>query len=174
MRFLVARALSQGRQSILQSPVLKTPFLQRCSFLPTIQTASATFRAQAGFKPNPSEVPINPNSKNKIPEKKRILKRSFDPLPTRTEEQLIASLPYIVRRTPYAQVPIYRKFMSGGNRCIIILKKIDGDRRKLVEDLTGALSLDRKDIRLNPTTQHIEIKGNHLDKALEWLLRTGF
>ncbi|KAI5467090.1 hypothetical protein BGZ63DRAFT_418821 [Mariannaea sp. PMI_226] len=174
MRFLLSRALAQWRQPIVQNPSLRTSLIQRCAFLPTIQTASATFRAQATYKANPTDAPVNPNIKDKIPEKKRILKRPFVPPPTKTEEELIASLPYIVRRTPYAQVPIYRKFMSGGNRCIIILKKIDGDRRRLVEDLAVALSLERRDIRLNPTTQHIEIKGNHLDKTLEWLLQTGF
>lgn len=158
MRFLLPRALSTGRQALLQKPAFHASLAQRCSFLPAVQIAPASFKTHAGYKPNPSETPVNPNVRNKIHEKKRPIKRPFVPPPTKTEEELTAALPYIIRRTPYAQLPIYRKFMSGGNRCIILIKKIDGDRSKLVEDLTVALELQRKDIRLNPTTQQIEIK----------------
>ncbi|KAM5351807.1 hypothetical protein ACJ41O_004530 [Fusarium nematophilum] len=171
MRLLASRALSTGRQAILQRPV---SFKQRSTFLPVAQSAPATFRTHAGYRLNPQEKPANPTKKTKIPYKDRPLKRPFAPLPTKTEEELIASLPYIVRRTPYSQLPVYRKWMSGGNRCIVVIKKVDGDRSRLVEDLATVLEIKRPDIRLNPTTQQIEIKGNHFDKAIEWLLKTGF
>ncbi|KAK7423195.1 54S ribosomal protein img2, mitochondrial [Neonectria magnoliae] len=174
MRFLLPRALSAGRQNLLQKPVLYTSLVQRCSFISTAQAAPTSFKAHVGYKPNPAENPVNPNVRNKIHEKKRPIKRPFVPPPTKTEEQLITAFPYIIRRTPYAQLPIYRKFMSGGNRCIIIIKKIDGNRGKLVEDLATSLELDRKDIRLNPTTQQIEIKGNYFEKTLDWTLEKGF
>ncbi|KAH7156896.1 mitochondrial large subunit ribosomal protein-domain-containing protein [Dactylonectria macrodidyma] len=217
MRFLLTRALSTGRQALLQRPVAHAPLSQRCSFLPIRQIANqgdqqapseqvgeaskpkpkrkrkprlpkrsypgnidhssgqTSFKAPVGYNPNKSETPpINPNIKDKIPQSKRPLKRPFVPRPTKTAEELLELLPYIIRRTPYHQLPIYRKWLSGGNRCLILVKKIEGDRTKLVEDLAAALELDRKDVRLNPTTQHVEIKGNHFEKALDWLLETGF
>jgi len=102
------------------------------------------------------------------------MKRFFAPLPTKTEEQLAAAFPYIVRRTPYSQLPVYQKWMSGGNRVIVLIKKVDGDRTRLVEDLATALQVKRSDIRLNPTTQHIEIKGQYFKPAMDWLLNAGF
>ncbi|KAF4980897.1 hypothetical protein FZEAL_3182 [Fusarium zealandicum] len=171
MRLLASRALTTGRQALVQKPA---SLARPCISLPTIQALSASFKTHAGYKPNPLEKPVNPNKKNKIPYKDRVLKRPFLPLPTKTVKELAASLPYIVRRTPYSQLPIYRKWMSGGNRVIVIIKKVDGDRSRLVEDLTTALEIKRPDIRLNPTTQHIEIKGNYFDRAIEWLLKTGF
>ena len=48
--------------------------------------------------------------------------------------------------------------MSGGNRQVILIKKIDGDRRKMLEDMVASLEIGREDIRINPTTQHIELK----------------
>ncbi|KPM44252.1 hypothetical protein AK830_g2300 [Neonectria ditissima] len=174
MRFLLPRALSVGRQTLFQKPVLYTPIAQRCSSISTAQAAPTTFKAHVGYKPNPADKAVNPTVKNKIHEKKRPIKRPFVPPPTKTEEQLIAAFPYIIRRTPYAQLPIYRKFMSGGNRCIIMIKKVDGDRGKLVEDLATSLEIERKDIRLNPTTQQVEIKGNYFEKALDWMLAKGF
>lgn len=157
MRSLVPQALSAGRGAFAQRSVSLS---QRASFLPLTQTASASasasIKTQVGYKPNPLEKAAN--KKNKIPYSARPVKRPFVPLPTKTEAEVIAALPYIVRRTPYSQLPIYRKWMSGGNRCLVILKKVDGDRARLVEDLTTALEVKRPDIRLNPTTQHIEIK----------------
>ena len=64
--------------------------------------------------------------------------------------------------------------MSGGTRLIILIKKVDGDRRKMVEDLIAGLQITRDDVRLNPTTQHIELKGDYFEKAKNWLLATGF
>lgn len=64
--------------------------------------------------------------------------------------------------------------MSGGNRMIVIIKKIDGDRSKFIQDLARDLEIKPVDIRLNPTTQHVEIKGHVYDKAVEWILKTGF
>ncbi|CAM1504060.1 Fc.00g016510.m01.CDS01 [Cosmosporella sp. VM-42] len=173
MRPFIPRALSAGRQAALCSPASQTTLAQRFSLLPTIQAASASFKAHAGYKLNPSERPINPNSKNKIPDRSRQIKRPFVPLPTKTDEEL-ATMPYVVRRTPYSQLPIYRRWMSGGNRMLILIKKVEGDRRRLVDELAEELQLDKADIRLNPTTQHIEIKGNQFEKALDWLLAKGF
>ncbi|KAJ3526992.1 hypothetical protein NM208_g10927 [Fusarium decemcellulare] len=171
MRLLASRALSSGRQAILQQPV---SFPHRSFSVSALQAAEATYKLHAGYRVNPANKPSNPNKKDKIPYKDRQLTRPITPPPTKTAQQLAASLPYIVRRTPYSQVPVYRKWMSGGNREIILIKKVEGDRSRLVEDLAVALDIKRPDIRLNPTTQHIEIKGNYFNKAIDWLLKTGF
>lgn len=41
---------------------------------------------------------------------------------------------------------------------MVLIKKVDGDRKKLLEDLVETLGVSKQDIRLNPTTQHIELK----------------
>lgn len=48
--------------------------------------------------------------------------------------------------------------MSGGTKQVVTIKKIHGDKRKLLNELSEALSLDSGSIRINPTTQHIELK----------------
>ncbi|KAF4966287.1 hypothetical protein FSARC_6020 [Fusarium sarcochroum] len=171
MRFLTSRALSVGRQAITQKPV---SFTQRAFLGSAVPAGTNTFRTHVSYKPNPLEKPVNPNKKNKIPYKERPLKQPFTPLPTKTPEQLTKSHNYFIRRTPGSQLPIYRKWMSGGNRVIVIVKKIEGHRTLLVKDLMKALEINKTDIRLNPTTQHVEIKGDHFNKAMEWLLKTGF
>lgn len=158
MHSLVPRALSLGRLAIQRPTILPTSSFQRLSLLPTIQTASASLKAEATPKPNPAQVPRQPKPKKKIFDRSRPTKRAFTPPPTKTEEELTASLPYFVRRTPYAQLAVYRKFASGGTRIVVLVKRVDGDRRKFVVDLTEALKLEKEDVRLNPVTQHIEIK----------------
>ncbi|KAG6010547.1 hypothetical protein E4U21_005900 [Claviceps maximensis] len=95
------------------------------------------------------------------------------PPPTKTLEEL-ASSPYIVRRTPSTQLPVYKNFKSGGNLVMVMIKKVDGDRRRLLEDLVRALALKPSSIRINPTTQNLEIKGDYYEQAKSWLLARGF
>ncbi|KAF9769080.1 hypothetical protein IL306_013564, partial [Fusarium sp. DS 682] len=156
MNFLTSRVLSVGRQTIAQKPAI---FTQRAAYSAVAAPSTNTFKTHVSYKPNPLRQPVNPNRKNKIPYKDRQLKQPFFPLPsTKHPEQLGATLRYVVRRTPSSQLPVYRKWMSGGNRMIVIIKKIDGDRPKFVKDLARDLEIKPVDIRLNPITQHVEIK----------------
>lgn len=95
------------------------------------------------------------------------------PPPTKTTDEL-ASGPYIVRRTPSAQLPVYKQLKSGGNRVVVLIKKVDGDRRKLLEDMVESLGVSQGEIRINPTTQNLELKGDYYEKAKSWLLARGF
>jgi len=156
MHFLTSRVLSIGRQAIAQKPAI---FTQRASYSAAATSSTNTFKTHVSYKPNPLRQPVNPNRKNKIPYKDRPLKQPFVPPPvSKNPEKLGATLRYVIRRTPSSQLPVYRKWMSGGNRMIVIIKKIDGDRSKFIQDLARDLEIKPVDIRLNPTTQHVEIK----------------
>ncbi|KAL7951433.1 mitochondrial large subunit ribosomal protein domain-containing protein [Trichoderma barbatum] len=166
MSYLVPRALPI-RSASLYRPAAQTQFssfVSRTCFLSTIQTTSIS------TKPSSRQ---NPNQKLKVPQHLRQLSRAPAPPPTKTPEELV-SLGYIVRRTPSVQLPIYRRWQSGGTRQVILIKKVDGDRVRLLEDLVGGLGIAREDVRINPTTQHIELKGDHFEKARGWLLERGF
>lgn len=161
MRLLLPRVLPAGRRAVFQSTCKRTTLSQQCSLLPQPQIATATFKAKINYKPDPLAIPTDPRSKTKSPKdddtKKRVVRQFSLPPPTKTPEEL-ATLPYIVRRTPYAQLPVYRSFKSGGNRIVVLIKKVAGNRLKMIEDLTEALQLEGTEIRLNPTTQHVEVK----------------
>lgn len=51
---------------------------------------------------------------------------------------------------------------------MVLIKKVDGDRKKLLDDLVETLGVSKQDIRLNPTTQHIELKVR-AQKYLSWV-----
>ncbi|KAL6898999.1 mitochondrial large subunit ribosomal domain-containing protein [Trichoderma evansii] len=168
MSCLIPRALPL-RSLGLYRPAAQTQIssASRHSFLSANQAASIS------TKPSPISARQNPNQKLKIAPHLRQLSRAPVPPPTKTPEELV-SLGYIVRRTPSVQLPVYRRWMSGGTRQVVLIKKIDGDRRRLLEDLVGSLGIAREDVRINPTTQHIELKGDHFDRARGWLLDRGF
>ncbi|KAL6815781.1 hypothetical protein GGI42DRAFT_116465 [Trichoderma sp. SZMC 28013] len=166
MSYLMPRALPL-RSAGLYRPAVQTQistFASRSAFLSTNQAASISTKPSSR---------TNPNQKLKIPPHLRQLSRAPVPPPTKTPEELV-SLGYIVRRTPSVQLPIYRRWQSGGTRQVVLIKKVDGDRVRLLEDLVGGLGVAREDVRINPTTQHIELKGDYFDKARGWLLERGF
>ncbi|KAM0262457.1 hypothetical protein ACHAQJ_001711 [Trichoderma viride] len=169
MSYLIPRALPL-RSAGLCRPAVQTQissFASRNPFLSTNQVASIS------TKPSSNSSRQNPNQKLKIAPHLRQLSRAPLPPPTKSPEEL-ASLGYIVRRTPSVQLPVYRRWMSGGTRQVVLIKKVDGDRRRLLEDLVGSLGIAKEDVRINPITQHIELKGDHLDKTRGWLLDRGF
>lgn len=150
--------------------------------------------APLSIKATPRTTPYNPNANLKIPPAERPLSREPTPPPTKTPEELEA-LAYVVRRTPSVQLPVYRRWMSGGNRQVVLIKKVDGDRRKMLSELTADLGVGKDDVRINPITQHVEIKvrydwalpahqqctcrvltiqGDYFNEARNWLLVRGF
>lgn len=64
----------------------------------------------------------------------------------------------MIRRTPFAQLPVYRVFKAGGSKIVVLIKKVKGDKKVLVEELHEKLGIDKTRIALNPTTGHVELK----------------
>lgn len=166
MSCLVPRALPM-RSLGLCRPAAQ---IQLSSFASRHPFSSTTQAASISTKPSPVSARQNPNQKLKIAPQARQLSRAPVPPPTKTPEELV-SLGYIVRRTPSVQLPLYRRWLSGGTRQIVLIKKIDGDRRKLLEDLVGSLGITREEIRINPTTQHVELKVRNFKSPYSFVRR---
>ncbi|KAM4056579.1 mitochondrial large subunit ribosomal protein [Hirsutella rhossiliensis] len=154
-RFLT-RALFHGRVAI--SPAATAiPLFSPRALLPQLQASLFS-----------THVPQPASPREKGPKL-----RTPTPPPSKSQEEL-AQMPYLVRRTPSAQLPVYRRTKSGGTLRETHVKKVEGDRKKLAQELGGALSLDQKDVRVNPTTNHIEMKGHVLEEVKAYLLKLGF
>ena len=67
-------------------------------------------------------------------------------------------LPYYVPRTASRELPIYQLTKRGGNLRQTRIRKIDGDRAKLLAELQSALRLKPENITINQVTGHIIIK----------------
>ncbi|CAH0037853.1 unnamed protein product [Clonostachys solani] len=144
---------------------------------PSTLTRSAPFFQQIAFvsyRPNPL-APRRPHQPPPVkihPSERPLAREPLEP-PTITEEEL-ASRPYVVRRTPYAQLPVYRVWKSGGTREIILVKKVNGNKQQLVKELKEKIGVAQDKIKINPTTGHIEINGHYLDKTRAHLIERGF
>jgi large subunit ribosomal protein L49 len=119
--------------------------------------------ASVSYRPNPQAIKRNPNHANKIPPSARPLSRDPVPPPTITPEDL-ATRPYAVRRTAFAQLPIYHNWKSGGTNIIVMIKKINGNKQALAQELTEKLGIAKERIKLNPTTGHLELKVRCITK----------
>lgn len=148
MLHYLPRALPSARQSLRP--------IQNLSCLRLTPIAQQT--ASISYRPNPLAPKDKPQTaSSKIPPASRPLSRDAVPPPTLTTEAL-NSMPYVVRRTAFAQLPVYRKWMSGGTRQIILIKKVNGDKSVLVNELTEKFGVKEDNIRINPTTGHVELK----------------
>lgn len=67
-------------------------------------------------------------------------------------------LPYYVYRTASQQLPVYQMAKRGGNLHQTRIRKINGDVKKLRDDIQKALELKEGNIAINSTTGHITIK----------------
>lgn len=128
----LTRALPRPSSSI------RTPIL-----LPTTRSVS--------YAPNPQAKRENPNKANKIPPSKRPLARPIVGPPTITEEAL-KECKWIIRRTSFAQLPVYQKWRQGATRQEITIKGVTGDKRALLQELRDKLDVPEAKIKLNPTT----------------------
>ncbi|KAM3434412.1 hypothetical protein MY1884_000122 [Beauveria asiatica] len=136
-------------------PLASSPCLLRSTYA-TAATAAAVARA--------AEKRSAPRSYTRAP----------TPPPTKTELVHFEGSAYLVRRTASFQLPVYRKLKSGKTREVIVIKKLYGDRFQLLEDIKASLGVPPDRIRLNPTTQQIELQGDYYRKAKDWLVDNGF
>lgn len=67
-------------------------------------------------------------------------------------------LPYYVYRTASQQLPVYQIAKRGGNLHQTRIRKINGDVKKLRDDIQKALELKEGNIAINSITGHITIK----------------
>lgn len=65
---------------------------------------------------------------------------------------------YTVRRTPSNELPIYHLSKNGGNKKLTKIRKIEGDRLALRDELRTALQLSDKECSVNHLTGHILLK----------------
>lgn len=83
-------------------------------------------------------------------------------------------LTYLVERTPSKHLSVYNDARAGGTKKQTVVKKIVGDARALRDEIVEELQFPRDDVKINPITGHIKIKGFHADKVQKWLEARGF
>lgn len=97
----------------------------------------------------------------------RIIPDPIEPLP---EALSAPNLPYFVTRTGGRELPVYTDRKRGGNLHQTIVRKVDGRREVLRDELRGALGLEDKHCIVNGLNGHIIVRG-HVKKEIVMFLR---
>jgi translation initiation factor 1 (eIF-1/SUI1) len=79
---------------------------------------------------------------------------------------------YFVARTTNKGLPVYSEYKNGGTRLLTVVRRIEGDSNALIKDINT--DFPEAIVRLNPKTQHVVIKGHHVNEIKEWLISKGF
>eukprot|EP00761_Pharyngomonas_kirbyi_P000544 gb/GECH01000544.1/.p1 GENE.gb/GECH01000544.1/~~gb/GECH01000544.1/.p1 ORF type:complete len:170 (+),score=45.68 gb/GECH01000544.1/:1-510(+) len=82
---------------------------------------------------------------------------------------ILDPLPFHVKRTGFAQIPVYIDYRNGRTRVLTIVRKIEGDMRALREELEKITQthVEQKQGRL-------QVKGNHSPMIKTYLRALGF
>ena len=83
------------------------------------------------------------------------------PIWTLPTEQCAPNLPYFVTRSANNELPVYHLNKRGGNLLMTRVKKIDGKKEVLRDELTAALGLEAGLATVNTITGHVMLKGHH-------------
>lgn len=79
---------------------------------------------------------------------------------------------YTIKRTTNKGLPVYSEYKNGGTRLLTIVRRIEGDSNALIKDINA--DFPEAVVSLNPKTQHVTIKGHHVNEIKEWLITKGF
>ncbi|ORZ25505.1 ribosomal protein L49/IMG2 [Absidia repens] len=82
---------------------------------------------------------------------------------------------YIVSRTSNQSLPVYSEIKNGGTQQLTIIRRIQGDVEALKTELTTLFpDAPKNHIKINPTNNHIVIKGLYVNELKQWLANKGF
>ncbi|KAJ0160927.1 hypothetical protein CTA2_7068 [Colletotrichum tanaceti] len=83
-----------------------------------------------------------------------------------------AARPYVIGLTAGNQFPVYPSTKAAGSSKFTVVKKIEGNKKAFAQDLAREAGFPAEEVKLNPVTGHVQIKGFHVDKVKQWLSTT--
>ncbi|KAK1976260.1 hypothetical protein LZ30DRAFT_693012 [Colletotrichum cereale] len=80
--------------------------------------------------------------------------------------------PYLIGLTAGNQYPVYARTKAAGSSKFTLVKKIEGNKKAFAQDLAREAGFPADEVKLNPVTGHVQIKGFHVEKVKAWLSST--
>lgn len=153
------------------APATATP-PSRAADLAAVEAVTESDSAQPG-----AEDPLRPA--HAAPSRSKSLKSAARtaktvPFTPATEPQMPLSPPrYHVARSASKNLPVYTDYKRGGNLHLTTVRKVTGDLQALRDELRTWLSKKDEDVKINPLTQHVVVKGHHKEKIADFLRGRG-
>lgn len=146
----------------------------RAADLAAVEAVTESDSAQPGAPDPLRPAHGNPPSKSKIL-KDAAKARKTVPFTPATEPSMPSSPPaYHVSRSANKNLPVYTDYKRGGNLHLTTVRKITGDLQALRDELRSWLAKKEEDVKINPLTQHVIVKGHHKEKVEAFLRGRGF
>ncbi|OLN90025.1 54S ribosomal protein img2, mitochondrial [Colletotrichum chlorophyti] len=76
---------------------------------------------------------------------------------------------YAVGLTASNSFPVYTRTKAAGQSKFTVVKKIEGNKNAFAKDLAREAGFPADEVKLNPVTGHVQVKGFHVEKVKEWL-----
>lgn len=81
----------------------------------------------------------------------------------------------MVARTSNQSLPVYSEIKNGGTQQLTIIRRIQGDAEALKTEMAALFpDAPKNHIKVNPTNNHIIIKGLYVNELKQWLANKGF
>ncbi|WYZ43185.1 hypothetical protein EsH8_VI_000884 [Colletotrichum jinshuiense] len=96
----------------------------------------------------------------------------FSSTATEASSATTTTRPYVIGLTASNQYPVYARTKAAGQSKFTIVKKIEGNKKAFAEDLAREAGFPSEEVKLNPVTGHVQLKGFHVEKVKEWLTST--
>jgi large subunit ribosomal protein L49 len=82
---------------------------------------------------------------------------------------------YVVARTSNQSLPVYSEIKNGGTQQLTIIRRIQGDAEALKIEMAALFpDAPKNHIKVNPTNNHIIVKGLYVNELKQWLANKGF
>ncbi|CAO3608826.1 unnamed protein product [Mucor fragilis] len=98
--------------------------------------------------------------------------RLFTQSANQASKRFYSTPAYSVARTTNKGLPVYSEYKNGGTRLLTVVRRIEGDAQALIKDINT--DFPEAVVSLNAKTQHVVIKGHHVNEIKEWLISKGF
>ncbi|KAK2027304.1 hypothetical protein LX32DRAFT_640987 [Colletotrichum zoysiae] len=150
MRSALTSVAALARPSSLLSSFLRST--RTPAFLPSIRLSSTDAAATAAAAPPASTTTTTTT--------------------TASTTQAPVARPYLVGLTAGNQYPVYGRTKAAGSSKFTVVKKVEGNRKAFAQDLAREAGFPADEVKLNPVTGHVQIKGFHVEKVKAWLSNT--
>ncbi|EPS42477.1 hypothetical protein H072_3620 [Dactylellina haptotyla CBS 200.50] len=100
-------------------------------------------------------------------------KKTESARPPPSPSSIGAQLPYQLANSKSGNLPIYVKHRKDGVKELTYIRKIKGDRKALIQDLSKELKIPVSDIRIKEPVGYLEVKGDRMAEIKKFFRSRG-
>lgn len=145
-------------------PQSKTATPEQAARAADLAAAEALTEGDSSQPPEPK--PILPSQRPSAPRAPRTTRYEPRAPPNPAE---LPPAKYQILRSFNKNLPVYSDTKRGGNLKQTVVRRTSGDVKQLRDELRRHLSKNEEDVKINHLTNHVIVKGHHVDEVKAFL-----